>query len=96
MNISKSQLIQREEYDKQHQPTDFKIGQSVLIRNYATPLDLSKKLHPNWYGPCVITNFVGDTKHLKAITLLDLLNKIQKTVAIANVKPHIQRKDNTV
>lgn len=51
-------------------------------------------MYPNWFGPCIITNFVGDAKHLKAVTILDLLHNIQKTVAITNVKPYIEREND--
>lgn len=84
-----SQENMKKYYDRTRSKPNFYIGQLVYTKAHATKPYLSKKFSVKWNGPFVIIGFVGDSDNPRAITILDYVNFIKKTVAVSDIKPVI-------
>ena len=84
----KAQYHQKDNYDRGRKECEFEVGDLVLVREQTTPSDMSKKLYPKWYGPCVITSILGDDGTRRALQIFDSSILKKKPVALEHVKPY--------
>lgn len=87
----KAQARQKLSYDKARRPIIYRVGQLVRVREHVAPGDLSPKLFPKWYGPCVISNVLGDENSTNAVTIVDCCDFKQKTVSVQHIAPYLER-----
>ncbi|RWS19116.1 pol polyprotein-like protein, partial [Leptotrombidium deliense] len=93
--IQKAQAKNKQNYDKRHRPTTYKIGDLVLVKCPIRKKGLSEKLLHNYYGPYKI---------IKQITPVDYKVENQRpskrkrltidTVHISRMKPFITEDDD--
>lgn len=57
-SMKRSQELQSRYYNKQRQPQDFQLLDSVMARSHYTPRGLSEKLLPKWEGPYFIYKII--------------------------------------
>lgn len=62
-NLIKGKNHNKEYYDKTLNEVTFKVGDQVQLLNENVRQGRSKKLGPQWIGPYVVTNTIGDTNY---------------------------------
>lgn len=91
----RAQAKQKRIYDSHHSRSELSIGQLVLVREMFISAEFSKKFHPKWDGPFIVIKLIGDANNRKAVTVFDCSNWSKKTVSINDVKPYIERSEES-
>jgi ribonuclease HI len=94
--IKRAQTKQAEDYNKRHNKVALQIGQLVWVKEHTCPSDLSKKMFPKYYGPCVIVGIMGENTNPRAVAIFDPVLLKKKTVSLQDLKQFEERPDHLV
>lgn len=92
-NIQLAQEKQTAEYNKRHSKISLQIGDLIWAREHACPSELSKKLMPKYYGPCVIVEILGELDNPKALKIFDPVMLRRRVISMQDFKPYEERPD---
>lgn len=70
-NIEHAMKITKYYYDRVHKPTEFKVGDGILVRIGTLPRKLTRKLCHKYVGPFKIVRMIGKEDHPQCIIYRD-------------------------
>lgn len=90
-NNTDAQERQKAYYDRSRQPIDVQIGDLVWISEHACGPELSRKLQPKRFGPCVVIGVRGEPQDPKSVHIFDPVRLKKRSVAISEISFHHDR-----
>lgn len=89
--IRQAQSKQTDDYNKRHSRVNLQIGELVWVKEHTCPSELSKKMFPKYYGPCVIIGIMGEADDPRAISIFDPVLLKKKVVSLQDIKRYEER-----